>query len=125
MRFFIVSLSILLSSLILCAWGSHESIHRIDAMLDTLNMASDSEGKVPDNAVKAAEEFSKEWDKNMFLISMLLPHHHLDEVKEKLVSLHSYACVGEFYEWKEALMILNEELTHIRGLIKVTADNVL
>lgn len=125
MKFFIVSLVILSSVFILCAWGSHESVRRIDNMLETLSIESGTDGKIPENAAKAAEDFSKEWEDNMFLISMLLPHHHLDEVKEKLVSLQAYADTDEFAEWHEALVILREELTHIRDLIKVTADNVL
>ena len=125
MKFFIASLAILLSALLLCAWGSHESIHRIDTMLQVLETLEGIEQKVPASAVEAADEFSKQWEDNMFLISMLLPHHHLDEVTEKLVSLQSYAKTEEFAEWHEALAVLREEMTHIRGLIKVTADNVL
>ena len=61
----------------------------------------------------------------MFLISMFLPHHHLDEVKEKLVSLVAYTKSDEYAEWQEAKMILEEEMQHIRGLIQVSADNIL
>lgn len=125
MKFFVVSIVILLSVFILCAWGSHESVRRIDGMLEILNTAQAIDERVPENAAKAADAFSEEWDDSMFLVSMLLPHHHLDEVNEKLVSLHSYANTEEFAEWHEALQVLKEELTHIRGLIKVTADNVL
>lgn len=125
MKFFITSIAILLSIFALCAWGSHESVNRIDSMLDILSKANTADEIIPQNAADAAEEFSKEWESNMFLISMFLPHHHLDEVKEKLVSLAAYAHTEEFAEWQEALLILKEELTHIRGLISITADNIL
>ena len=125
MKFFIAAIVILALISTLCAWGTNESVKQIDAMLETLGEASPSEGRIPPNSVEVAKKFDAEWEENMFLISMFLPHHHLDEVKEKLVSLKAYAKTEEFAEWQEAMHVLEEEMMHIRGLICVSADNVL
>ena len=124
MKFFIGALIILILTGTVCAWGTHESISRIDDMLNTLDMAETANGEVPPDALERAEKFEAQWEENMFLISMFLPHHHLDEVKEKLVSLIAYTKTDEFAEWQEAKMVLEEEMQHIRGLIRVSADNV-
>ncbi|MBQ6893755.1 MAG: DUF4363 family protein [Clostridia bacterium] len=125
MKFFIVALIILASVGVFCAWGSVESVDRIDSMMATLNEAKSDEQKVPSNAAEVSELFGKEWEENMFLISMLLPHHHLDEVKEKWVALNAYANTDEFAEWQEAKLVLEEELLHIRELIKISTDNIM
>ena len=125
MKFFIGALAIILVTGAICAWGTNESIQRIDDMLNTLDIAEAEPNTVPKDALSRAEEFGAKWDKSMFLISMFLPHHHLDEVKEKLVSLIAYTRADEYAEWQEAKMILEEEMQHIRGLIRVSADNIL
>lgn len=125
MKMFIISLFILTAICCASTISAVESIKRIDSMTEILDSVSYYDKNIPENAAEAAERFNEEWEKNMFLISMLLPHHHLDEVKEKLTSLKAYATTEEFAEWQEANLILKEELEHIRGLIAVTADNIL
>ena len=125
MKFCIAAIVILALIGTLCAWGTNESVKRIDKMLDTLGEAESVGESIPTNSVEVAKEFGMQWEENMFLISMFLPHHHLDEVKEKLVALEAYADTEEFAEWREAKFVLEEEMQHIRGLICVSADNVL
>ncbi len=125
MKFFIAALVIILLTGTVCAWGTNESVKRIDDMLITLDITEHEDGSVPPDALERAEKFNMQWEENMFLISMFLPHHHLDEVKEKLVSLIAYTKSDEYAEWQEAKMILEEEMQHIRGLIQVSADNIL
>ena len=125
MKLFVGALATIVLAGAICAFGTNESIKKIDEMLDTLNATESESGEVPQDALSRAESFGKQWDENMFLISMFLPHHHLDEVKEKLVSLIAYAKTNEYAEWQEAAAVLEEEMQHIRGLIRVSADNIL
>ena len=125
MKFFIVSAAILLSIALACTVGTIESTKRIDKMIETLSSLEPDNQEVPTGANLAIKSLETQWKKNEFIISMLLPHHHLDEVKEKLVSLASYTQSGEFAEWQEAKNIFLEELTHIRSIVGVSADNIL
>lgn len=125
MKFFIYALVIITLIGTLCAWGTIASTEKIDSLLNTLDEARPSGENVPENAAEVVEELSKEWEESSFFISMLLPHHHLDEVKEKLVALEAYADTDEFAEWHDAALVLKEELLHIRDLLGVSADNIL
>ncbi len=125
MKFFISAIVMLVITGTLSAWGTVESVKRIDCILQTLENSKASSENVPSNAIEISEKFDKQWEESEFLISMLLPHHHLDEVKEKLVSLKAYAKTDEFAEWQEAMLVLEEEMLHLRGLITVSTDNIL
>lgn len=125
MKFFIYALVIITLIGVLCAWGTIASTEKIDSLLSTLDKAAPYGESVPANAAEVVETLSKKWKESSFLISMLLPHHHLDDVKEKLVTLQAYASTDEFAEWQDATLVLKEELLHIRGLLGVSADNVL
>ena len=125
MKFFIYALAIIALIGILCTWGTIASVDKIDSLIRTLDEAKPQGESVPPNANEVVDRLSKKWEKDSFLISMLLPHHHLDEVKEKLVTLKAYATTDEFAEWRDASLVLKEELQHIRGLLGVSADNVL
>lgn len=125
MKFFIYALVIIIIIGIICAWGTIASTKKIDSMLSTLDKAKPSGEVVPKNAIEVVENLSSKWEEDEFLISMFLPHHHLDEVKEKLVALEAYANTDEFAEWRDAMLVFKEELLHIRDLLGVSADNVL
>ena len=125
MKFFIITLVLLFSVGVFCATWTHDGIRRVDEMIETLSAAQEKDGTVPQNAMGTVEKLEKQWAKNEFYISMLLPHHHLDEVKEKLISLKAYASTEEFADWTEAKLVLLEELEHIRALIRISSDNVL
>ena len=79
----------------------------------------------PPNAAEVSGALLERWEARYFWISMFLPHHHLDDVKERMVSLDSYAQTDEYAEWLEAHHQLHQSLTHIRGLLKADADNIL
>lgn len=125
MKLFVVSLIILTVIFGLCTFCTVVGTKNIDGMINTLSSAKTSGDKVPENAAKVCESLRDKWEKNSFLLSMFLPHNHLDEVKEKLVKLEAYANTDEFAEWKDATFVLKDELWHIRGLIGVSLDNVL
>ena len=125
MKFFIYALVIIIIIGIICAWGTIASTKKIDSMLSTLDKAKPSGEVVPENAIEVVKRLSNKWEEDEFIISMFLPHHHLDEVKEKLVALEAYANTDEFAEWRDATLVFKEELLHIRDLLGVSADNIL
>ncbi|MBQ4556773.1 MAG: DUF4363 family protein [Clostridia bacterium] len=125
MKFFVCALVIIIIIGILCAWGTIAGTRKIDSLLNIMSEATPHGEAVPKNAVEVVEKLSKKWEEDVFFISMLLPHHHLDEVKEKLVTLTAYASTDEFAEWHDATLVLEEEFRHIRGLLGMSADNVL
>lgn len=125
MKPFVISLITLAMIAGFCIFGTVAGTKTIDAMLEMLNDVDSAEESVPPYASKTCEKLREVWEEHSFLISMFLPHDHLDEVKEKLVTLAAYADTEEFAEWQDAKMVLEEELRHIRGLIELSADNVL
>ncbi|MBQ4150505.1 MAG: DUF4363 family protein [Clostridia bacterium] len=125
MKFFIWAIVTIAIIAVLCGWGTMASTEKIDSMLSTLEEANSYSGSIPENAKEVVEKLSKKWEDDVFLISMLLPHHHLDEVKEKLVALKAYANTDEFAEWRDATLVFKEELLHIRDLLGISADNIL
>lgn len=124
MKLFIVSLATLALIFGLCIWGTVYGTKTIDSFISTLSEAK-SDSKVPENAGNVYKKLSDAWEKSSFALSLLLPHHHLDEVKEKLVQLGAYSATDEFAEWRDAVFALNEEFEHIRGLVGISMDNIL
>lgn len=125
MKTFVAALLTLTATVCFCFFGTATGTKTVDAMLGVLSEIEAQSEKVPQNADEVCERLSVMWEEHSFLISMLLPHHHLDEVKEKLVTLTAYADTDEFAEWQDAKMVLEEELQHVRELMKFSADNVL
>lgn len=125
MKTFVAALLTLTATVCFCFFGTAAGTKTVDTMLDVLSEVETQYESIPQNADEVCETLLVMWEEHSFLISMLLPHHHLDEVKEKLVTLTAYADTDEFAEWQDAKMVLEEELQHIRGLMKFSADNVL
>lgn len=125
MKLFIISLITLALIAVFCIFGFVSVTRTIDSMLKILSSADAIDESVPQDTADACDRLREIWDKRSFLISMFLPHGHLDDVKEKLVTLTAYADTDEFAEWQDAKLVLEEELRHIRGLIELSSDNVL
>ncbi len=124
MKLFVVAISTLAIIIAICVWGTVYGTGTIDEMISILSSSKDAK-EVPEDAESMCAELQKRWEKHSFALSMLLPHHHLDKVKEKLVQLEAYAATDEFAEWHDAVLVLNEELLHIRGLVGISFDNIL
>ncbi len=124
MKLFIVSIVTLAIICGLCVWGTIYGTKTVDTLISTLETAK-SGAEVPQNASEIYKKLSSDWEKSSFSLSLLLPHHHLDEVKEKLVRLGAYSATDEFAEWHDAVLGLNEEFEHIRGLVGISIDNIL
>ena len=124
MKLFIVSIVTLAIICGLCIWGTIYGTKTIDGLISTLETAKSST-EVPPEASEIYNKLSINWERNSFPLSLLLPHHHLDEVKEKLVRLGAYSATDEFAEWHDAVWGLNEEFEHIRGLIGISIDNIM
>lgn len=105
--------------------GAAKSTHSIDDILSLLHEAPTNLGEIPPQAEDVAHRVGKFWAEKFFLISIFHPHAHLDEVKEKIVELQSYADTGEYAEWKQAHASLEEELLHLKGLLEANIDNIL
>lgn len=125
MKLFIMSIVTLAMIACLCTYGTVAGTKVIDDMINTLESSETGSDKVPPNAEQTSDSLLAKWEERSFMLSMFLPHHHLDNVKEKLVKLYAYANTDEFAEWKDATLVLKEELLHIRGLIGISADNIL
>ena len=125
MKLFIAALVTFSLIVMLCVFGTVVGIRIIDEMLEMLYSASAKSGAVPENAVEISEKLLNKWEKDFFPISMMLPHHHLDEIKEELVSLMAYSETEEYAEWLESGALLEESLLHVRGLLGVSMDNIL
>ena len=124
MKLFIASLFTLSLIFGLCTLGTVYGTKTIDTLICELTQVKSLED-VPENAEEIYKKLSSTWKKESFKLSLLLPHHHLDEVKEKLVQLGAYSDTSEFAEWHDAVLELNEEFEHIRGLVGVSLDNIL
>ena len=125
MKLFICALTVLALIAAFCVFGAVACTASIDEMIELLDTAVPQNGSIPSNAAAVGDALLQKWESDFFCISMFLPHHHLDEVKMAMVTLDSYAGAGEFAEWQEARGRLHEALTHLRGLLHASADNIL
>ena len=125
MKLFVAAVCTLLAISILCAIGTFKSIDIIDTLISKLDSVKADEGEVPSSAKAVSDNLIKEWDEDFFIISILHPHQHLDEVKEKMVSLQSYSDTDEYAEWKQAHASLKESLLHLKSLLEANIDNIM
>lgn len=125
MKLFVTALLTLALIAGLCIWGTAASTSIIDDLLSELHRVPADDGNVPKNASEVSENILAMWEEKMFVISMFLPHEHLDEVKEKMIALQSYADAEEYAEWAEAHNNLEEALLHLRDLLAANIDNIM
>jgi len=124
MKLFIAALCTIIIIAAFCAIGTVKSIDIIDGLLTELQ-GLPQDGEVPNNAKEVSEKLLTKWEDDFFIISILHPHQHLDEVKEKLINLDSYSGTDEYAEWKQAHASLEESLTHLKGLLEANLDNIM
>ena len=125
MKLFVISLCVLGAIAAFCIFGTIKSIDIIDDILEELHEVPTDSGKIPSGAKEVSREILEKWEEDFFIISIFHPHVHLDEVKEKMVSLDSYSDTDEYGNWKEAHASLEESLLHLRKLLKANADNIM
>lgn len=125
MKHFIFALCCLAVVAAVCIYGTFVCTRVIDDILEELQNAPVNLGDIPENATAVSSNVLGMWAEDFFVISMFHPHQHLDEVKEKMVSLYSYAKTGEYAEWAEAHAHLREALLHLRSLLEANIDNIL
>lgn len=125
MKLFVCALLVLALIASFCLWGAAVCTAAIDERIALLETAMPTAMQIPQNAEAVARALLTDWEQNSFLISMLLPHHYLDDVKSAMLSLCSYATAGEYAEWLDARTRLCETLRHLRGLLQANADNIL
>lgn len=125
MKLFVCAMVVLSLIAAFCIFGGMACSTIIDDLLALLDTASAESDAIPSNAAEVSSALLSRWEARYFWISMFLPHHHLDDVKERMVSLDSYAQTDEYGNWREAHHQLHQSLTHIRGLLKADADNIL
>lgn len=125
MKHFVIALLVLALIAGFCVWGTAASTAIVDEILGELHCAPTDTDTVPENAREVSQNVLSLWEEKFFTISMFLPHEHLDEIKQKMVSLNSYASSSEAAEWREAHAILEEALYHLRNLIQANIDNIL
>lgn len=125
MKLFIAALCCLAVTATFCIFGTMASIRVIDDLLSELHHTPADSGSIPPGAIEVSEKILSLWDEKFFIISMFHPHQHLDEVKEKMTALASYADTKEYAEWAEAHANLEEALLHLRGLLAANVDNIL
>lgn len=125
MKLFIAALLTLALIAGVCIWGTTTSTHIIDDLLHELQNAPADRGVIPDSASEVSEKILAIWEEKFFVISMFHPHEHLDEVKEAMIALRSYADLEEYTEWAKAHADLVEALLHLRGLLEANIDNIL
>lgn len=125
MKLFVCATVVLALIAGLCIFGGMACTAVIDDLISMLDAAPTENDAIPQNASAVSGALLNRWEERYFLISMFLPHHHLDDVKEHMISLDSYAHTDEYAEWLEARLRLRQSLTHIRGLLKADADNIL
>lgn len=125
MKLFVCAIVVLLLITAFCVFGGMECSAIIDDLLALLDTAAAEGDFIPPNAAAVSSALLERWETRYFWISMLLPHHHLDDVKERMVSLDSFARTDDYDNWLEAHCLLRQSLTHIRGLLKADADNIL
>lgn len=126
MKLFICALVVLALIASFCIFGAIACTAIIDEMADLLDTAApQGDAAVPANASAVSGALLQKWNEHFFCISMFLPHHHLDDVKNAMVTLDSYAQTDEYPDWLAAHERLHEALTHLRGLLRANADNIL
>ena len=125
MKLFIASLCCLAVLIGGTLFGSAVATRKIDRMLTELHHAPSTLGEVPPEAKAVSDAVLALWEEDFFLISLLHPHAHLDEVKEKMVVFHSYSGTEEYAEWKQAHASLEESLLHLKGLLEANIDNIM
>lgn len=125
MKLFVTALLTLSLIVGLCIFGTAASTNIIDDLLSELHRAPTDGDNIPENASEVSENILAMWEENFFIISMFHPHEHLDEVKEKMIALASYADTEEYAEWAEAHESLEESLLHLRSLLEANIDNIL
>lgn len=126
MKLFICALVVLALIASFCIFGAIACTAIIDEMVDLLNTAApQGDAAVPAHADRVSGALLQKWNEHFFCISMFLPHHHLDDVKNAMVALDSYAQTDEYPDWRAAHERLHEALTHLRGLLRANADNIL
>ena len=125
MKHFIISLCCLAAIAGFCIFGTRVSTGIIDTILDELRSTPADLGTIPADAVVVSGRILSTWEEKFFLISIFHPHQHLDEVKEEMTTLQSYAKANEYAEWAEAHAKLEEALLHLRNLLKANIDNIL
>ena len=125
MKLFIAALCCLALITAFCIFGTVASTNIIDGILDDLHSTPTNLDRIPPKADEVSERILTTWDEKFFIISILHPHQHLDEVKEKMTALQSYAQTEEYAEWAEAHANLEEALLHLRGLLEANIDNIL
>lgn len=125
MKHFIIALVCLAVISLLCALGTVASTDVIDDLLEALDQMPAEGGSVPPKAKTISKSILQMWEDGFFIISMVHPHQHLDEVKEKMVVLESYSDTGEYAEWKQAHASLKEALQHLKDLLEANLDNIL
>lgn len=126
MKLFICALVVLALIASFCIFGAIACTAIIDEMVDLLNTAApQGDAAVPAHADRVSDTLLQKWNEHFFCISMFLPHHHLDDVKNAMVALDSYAQTDEYPDWRAAHERLHEALTHLRGLLRANADNIL
>ena len=125
MKLFVCALLIIALIVGGCAWGSAYVTGQLDEMLSLLQADIPTDEHIPENAAAVSKALTAAWEKNHFLISMFLPHHHLDDIRENLAALSVLSEHGEFPDWTAAKRQTEEVLVHLRGLMQVSADNIL
>lgn len=126
MKLFICALLVLALIASFCIFGAIACTAIIDEMVDLLNTAApQGDAAVPAHADRVSDALLQKWNEHFFCISMFLPHHLLDDVKMAMVTLDSYAQTDEYPDWQAAHERLHEALTHLRGLLRANADNIL
>lgn len=125
MKHFTIALCCLGAITIFCITGTVASTRILDDILSELQSVPTNLDHIPAEAAEVSESILAMWEKKFFLISMLHPHHHLDEVKEEMTALQSYAKTQEYAEWAEAHANLKESLLHLRSLLEANIDNIL
>ena len=126
MKLFVCALTALALITFFCLFGAFTCTKVIDEMVGILDEAApQGDAAVPPHAARVSAALLEKWEQNFFCISMFLPHHHLDDVKTAMVTLNSYAQTDEYPDWLNAHERLHEALTHLRGLLRANADNIL
>lgn len=108
-----------------CAVGTIASLNSIGEILDLLESVDDDGAHISPAAEDAANKIKNTWEKNEFVISLVHPHGHLDEVEEKITDLCSYATSDDYAAWHNACESLKAALGHLHDLLTANIDNVM
>lgn len=125
MKLFIAALLCLSLLICFCAVGTMMSLRSIGEILDILESIDDDGAHIPPDAEDAASAVQSTWEKSEFVISLVHPHGHLDEVDEKITNLCSYAGADDYAAWHSACESLRAALRHLHDLLTANIDNVM